>query len=100
MSGFSIAYRDAVIEKDLPAIPRNLRQRISLAIEHRLVNEPARHGERLRKSLLGLWRIRVGDYRVAYTIEGATGRIWAIVHRKEAYEEVARRWRRAATEHS
>ncbi len=49
------------------------------------MTEPTRYGERLRRSLLGLWKIRVGDYRVCYEIEGHTVTVWAILHRRDVY---------------
>ena len=94
MNGHDVVYHDIVLRDDLPRLPRNIQRRILLAVEHRLVTEPARYGERLRKSLLGLWKIRVGDYRVIFTIEGKIVRIWAVGHRRDAYDVISRRWRR------
>lgn len=91
---YSVAYREEVVAEDLPGIPRNLQSRILRAIEERLMTEPARYGSRLRRSLSALWKLRVGDYRVVYELKGNTVWIWAIAHRKKAYEEVERRWKR------
>ncbi len=55
------------------------------------MTEPARYGMRLRRSLAPLWKLRVGDYRVVYGIEGRAVRIWIITHRKEAYRMAERR---------
>lgn len=91
---YSVVYRQEVLAEDLPAIPRNMQSRLLRAIEERLTTEPARYGSRLRRSLSALWKLRVGDYRVVYELRGVTVRIWAIAHRKRAYEEVGRRWNR------
>jgi len=91
MSGLPILYNDLVLQEDLPRIPRNLQARIRKAIESRLGIAPDRYGRRLSRSLLGLWRIRVGDYRVIYEIEAGRVRVWMIAHRKEAYQAISRR---------
>lgn len=89
---FEIEYREEVLDEDLSEIPKNLQRRIVRAIDARLSTEPYEYGTRLRQSLAGLWKLRVGDYRVVFEIDGDRVRIWAIVHRKKVYEEAARRW--------
>ncbi len=86
-----IVYRPEVLEEDLRKLPRNIRSRIVRAIESRLGTEPERTGSRLRRSLAGLWKLRVGDYRIVYDFEGETIRVWIIAHRSRVYDEVARR---------
>ncbi|MGQ0570723.1 MAG: type II toxin-antitoxin system RelE family toxin [Armatimonadota bacterium] len=86
-----VVYRPEIAAEDLPDVPRNIRARIIRAIETRLMTEPARYGERLRRSLIGLWKIRVGDYRVCYAIEGHTVTMWAIRHRRDIYSILERR---------
>ena len=56
----------------------------------RLEEDPRAHASirALRGPLAGLWRYRIGDYRVVYRIDDA-GRIvqvLIIVHRRDAYE--------------
>ena len=89
--GYSVVYRPDAVKEDLPRIPRNLQTRILRAIEQRLVTEPARYGERLRRSLAGLWKLRVGDYRVCYEIQGRTVTVWAIRNRQDVYAIPERR---------
>lgn len=88
---YAVVYRPEVVAEDLPRVPRNLRARIIRAVETRLMTEPARYGERLRRSLVNLWKIRVGDYRVCYEIGGQTVTVWAIRHRREIYSILERR---------
>lgn len=92
MSGrYSVVYRPEAVAEDLPRVPRNVRTRILRAIESRLATEPARYGERLRRSLTGLWKLRVGDYRVCYEIHGRTVTVWAIRNRRDVYAFLERR---------
>ena len=89
---YKVEFFGQVVDEDLPNLPKNIQQRILQAIENRLAVDPIRYGLRLSQSLKGLWRMRVGDYRIAYEISGKTVRIWAIVHRKNAYEKIAKLW--------
>lgn len=89
---YEILYRSEVLERDLPDLPRNLQARVVKAIEERLGSAPDHHGTRLRRSLSGLWKMRVGDYRVVYELSGRMVRIWLIAHRSIVYGEAERRW--------
>lgn len=89
---YKIILNDAVLAEDLPGLPCNMQERIMKAIRARLISEPARYGTRLRKSLLGLWKIRVGDYRVIYEIRNERLRIWAVGNRRDVYPETVWRW--------
>lgn len=89
---YAVAYRPEVEQADIPAIPRNLQIRIFRAIETRLMIEPTRYGQRLRRSLSGWWKLRVGDYRVVYEIKGQGVTVWTICHRKKVYSVAERRW--------
>ena len=91
---YEVRYRPEVAEEDLAELPRNLQKRILDAIDSRLTTEPARYGVRLRRSLWGLWKLRVGDYRVVYEIRESEVFVWAIAHRKTVYGEAERRSRR------
>ena len=90
-AGYSVVYHPETVTEDLPRIPRNMQTRIMRAIESRLMTEPARYGERLRRSLTGLWKLRVGDYRVCYEIQGRTVTVWAIRSRRDVYAILERR---------
>ncbi len=88
---YQIDIRDVALP-DLEGLPANLWRRVLKAMEGRLTVDPARYGVRLRQNLRGLWKLRVGDYRIVYEIEGQTVRIWAVLHRKLVYPETARRF--------
>ena len=91
---YAVEIRDVALE-DLGEMPQNIRARILRAIEQRLTTAPTRYGVRLQQSLTGLWKLRVGDCRVVYELEGARLSVWAIRHRKDVYPVVERRWFRA-----
>lgn len=92
MATFTVSYHPKVLSDDLRALPRNILVSVVKAIEERLTTEPMRYGMRLRKGLTGLWRIRVGNYRVAYAVREQTVWICVVDHRKNVYKEALRRW--------
>lgn len=73
--------------KELEALSSQVVNRVFLKIEA-LVIEPRPSGCRKLVGNEGLWRIRVGDYRVIYSIddEQQTIDIIAVRYRREAYE--------------
>jgi mRNA interferase RelE/StbE len=77
--------------KDLANFPRNIQKRILTAIENRLSQAPDQYGERLRQSLHGYWKLRVGDYRIVFEVVGKQVRIYGVMDRREVYAEVSKR---------
>jgi mRNA-degrading endonuclease RelE of RelBE toxin-antitoxin system len=65
----------------------NLRSRVRAALEERVAAKPAVYGRALRGTLRGLWSLRVGDYRIIYTIAGDEVYVLKIGHRREAYRD-------------
>jgi mRNA interferase RelE/StbE len=92
MPPYNVEYRSEVYGEDFRKIPRNLQKRILRAIENRLMTKPTGYGVRLSQTLTGLWKMRVGDYRIVFEIHGHDVTVWAIRHRKDVYEEAERRW--------
>ena len=90
---FAVKYHPAVKEIDLPRINVKMRDRIRRAIESRLMTAPQEYGLPLRKNLGGYWKLRVGDYRVVFKVEGEVVYVLGIRHRKKIYEEVTGRIR-------
>lgn len=78
------------VKWDIAGFPQNIRDRIREAIEDRLILDPVRFGEPLRRSLSGFRKLRIGDYRVIYQIRGRTVVILKIGHRKEVYKRFGR----------
>jgi mRNA interferase RelE/StbE len=88
---FTVKYHPDVKSNDLPPINAKMRERIKRAIETRLMTEPQEYGLPLRKNLGGYWKLRVGDYRVVFKVEGEIVYVLAIRHRKHVYEDVTAR---------
>jgi mRNA interferase RelE/StbE len=77
--------RDA--EKEIDALPRTIRLRL-LKIVRRLEKWPAVSGVKpLRGALAGRFRIRTGDYRAQFCIEGDIVVIEKLGHRDGFYED-------------
>jgi mRNA interferase RelE/StbE len=72
--------------RELEALETRLAARIWARIEA-LADQPRPPGCRKLQGDEGLWRIRVGDYRVLYEIKDATWivDIVAVRHRRDAY---------------
>lgn len=88
--GFDIIFHPAV-KDDVAAIVKAVRERIRSAIDTRLATEPALYGKPLRGTLAGYWKLRVGDWRIVYTIRGSEVIVSAIKHRSRVYDEVSDR---------
>lgn len=76
---------------DLKQFPKNIQTRVWNAVGKRLGTFPALYGTRLRRSLVGLWKLRVGDVRVIYAVKAEEVTIWAVLDRRIVYPEVERR---------
>ena len=83
---YIIEYLESVVREDIPRLG-SARSRIKKAIEEKLTRNPVEFGKPLRYSLKGCRRLRVGDFRVIYKIDGETVLIVKIGHRKEIYED-------------
>lgn len=69
------------------------RRRVARQIEARLTASPEHFGAPLKGSLGGYWKLRVGDYRVVFKVDGNSVWILAVLHRRDVYERVSRRLR-------
>ncbi|MEW6570760.1 MAG: type II toxin-antitoxin system RelE/ParE family toxin [Nitrospirota bacterium] len=88
---FELRYHLDVRDVDIPQLNETLKKRIKKAIEERLSISPHQYGEPLRKTLKGYWKLRVGDYRVVYKVEGNEVWIFAIINRKDVYTKIIKR---------
>jgi len=85
---YRIEYLESVVREDIPQLSKDVRNRIRKAIETKLTTHPVEFGKPLRYSLKGARRLRVDDWRVAYTIElPDVVLIVKIGHRREVYEK-------------
>ena len=67
MSEYKVVLRRSA-EKELAALPNQAIARIIVTLKG-LENEPRPHGCKKLKGQQNLWRLRVGDYRIVYSIE-------------------------------
>ena len=83
---YTITYHPE-IERDISEFPKNIKTRIKKAIENRLLTDPIKYGEPLRRSLQGYRKLRVGNYRVIYKTKDNAIIILKIGHRKGVYNK-------------
>ena len=85
---YKIEYAKSVI-KDLKKLPKEIKTKALTIVEKILVNNP-HLGKPLTGPFKGLWKYRVGDYRIIYSIEKAKLIIFVlkIRHRKDVYSGI------------
>ena len=88
---FEILYHYLVVRGDIPRLLKLWREKIRAAIENRLVTKPDLYGKPLRRSLKGYRKLRVGDYRIIFKIDGRKVKILIIQHRSVIYSDVKKR---------
>ena len=88
---YQLLYHPLVKEKDIPKLNTTIKKRIQTAIEKRLLTEPDKYSEPLRKTLKGYRKLRVGDYRIVLRVENDIIYILGICHRKDVYERIEKR---------
>ncbi|HZU35823.1 MAG TPA: type II toxin-antitoxin system RelE/ParE family toxin [Gemmataceae bacterium] len=73
--------------EQLAGLPRVIRERIGKLLQ-RLEKWPAVSGAKpLTGNLAGWYRLRTGDYRVRFRLEGESAIVDKIGHRSEFYED-------------
>lgn len=79
--------REAI--RALAKLDKQIRRRLQTAIT-KLGDDPRPHGAIALQGLSGAYRVRVGDYRVVYTVDD--GRLVVLVvdlgHRREIYRDL------------
>ena len=81
---YSAKYHPAV-KDDLSKIDKKTKNRIKKAIDDKLLTHPELFGIPLRQSLKGHRKLRVGIYRIVFSIQGRTVYITAILPRDSVY---------------
>lgn len=86
---WNIKYLKSVLDEDIPLLDKKVKDIIKSAIEKKLIIDPIHFGKPLRFNLKGHRRLRVGDYRVVYTLDMDIKLvvITVIKHRKDVYED-------------
>jgi len=87
-SNFEVKYASEVIKKDIPKLPKSVKNLIKKAIETRIAIEPIAYGKPLQHSWMGHRRVRVSDYRIIYRVDNDKKLVYivAIKHRKDVYK--------------
>lgn len=79
-------------KRDFKKLPRTIQERIWSFLTERVIPhaDPHHSGKTLHGSLRGLWRYRIGDYRVVCRIEktSITLLVVAVGHRSTIYEDM------------
>jgi mRNA interferase RelE/StbE len=83
---YRVTFADSA-KRELIALSANAIERIQAKIRE-LANNPRPPGCKKLRGARNLWRIRVGDYRVIYTVDGIakTVDVTRIAHRREVYD--------------
>jgi len=84
-----LAYRveyKASVARDLRRIEKKEAARIAQRLEHEL-RAGGKDGEPLRGEFQGLWRLRIGDYRIIYVRTDEGFLVLRIAHRREVYRK-------------
>lgn len=89
-SNWQILFHLAV-RKDLLKLDASEKKRIKLAIETKLFINPDLYGIPLRGNLKRLWKLRVGDIRILFSINLKKIKILVIANRKDVYKIASRR---------
>ena len=82
---YALTFRPAAL-RALRKLDRQTAERIKAATEA-LQDDPRPPGSKMLTGAHGVWRIRIGDYRVVYTIDDQRRivRVAAAGHRRDVY---------------
>jgi mRNA interferase RelE/StbE len=85
---WTIEYAESAV-KDIMSLDGAVKKIIKRAIEDKLMTDPLKFGLPLRRNLSGLFKLRVGNYRIIYQVKKAEVIVLvvAIGHRRMIYEE-------------
>lgn len=77
----------ATAERSLSRLDRTAAKRITTFLRNRLAEDPRSSGRALSGQLAGLWRYRVGDYRLICEIQDGKLLILVVTvgHRRDVY---------------
>jgi mRNA interferase RelE/StbE len=85
--GFKILYHKN-IKKDLKSLDKNIVDAFFKIVESRISINPF-SGERLKGKLRDIWKYRIGNYRILYTMHQDELRVLILrfKHRKNVYDD-------------
>ncbi|MEK7629488.1 MAG: type II toxin-antitoxin system RelE/ParE family toxin [Patescibacteria group bacterium] len=92
---FEIFYHYLVVQDDIPKLSavwkKNIKRAIETKLITKLITKPEVYGKPLRRSLKNYRKLRVGDYRIIFRVEGNKVKVFAIKHRSEVYLKTEKR---------
>ena len=68
---YRVDLSDRHVQRQLMRLPRNLRTRLQNAMLRLEQNPRPPNAKPLRGNLMGVWRLRIGGYRILYEIDDA-----------------------------
>jgi mRNA interferase RelE/StbE len=85
---WEIEYTESAF-KEIKAIDKSIKKILLRAIEEKLMVDPLKFGTPLRRNLAGLFKLRVGNYRIIYQIKNkeVVVLVIAVGHRSNVYED-------------
>ncbi len=91
MPGFALTYHPKVVSEDIPRLDPPTRRRIRASIERMLTEQPEQLAKPLAYTRAGLWSLRVGPWRVVFTMRQHELWVLRIGHRSEVYKKLESR---------
>ncbi len=88
---YIIIYEEEVFEKDKAKLSFSVLKQVQNAVESKLISHPEKFGKPLRNSLKNYRSLRIGDYRLIFSIHKLTVKVLSISHRSIAYKEAVKR---------
>ncbi len=88
---FEIVYHEKVLSHDVSRLDKTVLESVYRAVSYKLVEKPEFYGIPLRADLKGYRKLRVGDYRIVFRIEGRQVKVFIIAHRKLVYTQARKR---------
>jgi len=87
---YLIKYHKAV-RGDLKKIDTMSKSRVRKAIETRLLVDPEKYGQALKRNLKGYRKLRIGEYRIVCKVAEDEISILGIRHGREVYKAIDKR---------
>lgn len=84
---WSVEYTQSATD-EIHSLDGTIKKFIKKAIEEKLMTDPLKFGLPLRRNLAGLFKLRVGNYRIIYQIkeQEVIVLVVAVGHRRMVYE--------------
>jgi len=84
---YGLLYHPLVVSRDMPRLDPPTRKQIRGAIERKLTGHPEASAKPLAHTTRRLWSLRVGDWRVIFSLRETEIWILKIGHRRDVYAE-------------